>query len=92
MDNLLTFSARKQLLALFPVHKAELESLFEEKDECFTELVHDFFLCKGELKRLVDSANKVNAAEYEETLNELEEELLRHVKNAKRRNGIYGSL
>ncbi len=63
------------MLSHFPTYKEELEYLFF-KDDGFMVLVNEYFLCKKEVKMLVDSNKAEQAKAYIDTINELEQELL----------------
>ena len=91
MDNQLAFGTKKQIISVLPVWKNELEILFTVGDENFMGLVHDFLLCKRELKRFQDHGMEAHASEYQELVKELEEELIIYLKSWKSKIKINGT-
>jgi hypothetical protein len=63
------------MLSHFPKYKEEVESLFI-KDKYFMAVVNDYLLCKKQIKMLTDSNKAEQAMAYNDTINELEQDLL----------------
>jgi hypothetical protein len=69
------------LTVYFPDISDRLSTLL--KDENFRELAEDYLFCAYEVKQLSPSKNEKLIKEYQETLKELEEELLSYLNTEK---------
>ena len=73
------------MISHFPKYKIEVEALFK-KDEYFMAVVNDYLLCEKEIKMLTESNRAEQALAYNDTINEIERDLLAILERQKLNN------
>ena len=71
------------LTKYFPNYGEEISLLLSE-DQNFKELADDYLLCIYELKHRIASGNEKLIKQYQETLQDLEEEILSYLHSSKK--------
>lgn len=71
-----------ELIIYFPEYRKEIKELIA-RDCNFVELARDFIYCKNEIKKLQTSPQGELFIQYQETLKDLEEELLSFINENK---------
>ncbi len=73
------------MLSHFPKYKEEVESLFI-KDKYFMAVVNDYLLCEKEIKMLTEANRAEQAMAYNDTINEIKQDLLAILERQKLNN------